>query len=105
MRTLKTLFTLTLAVFVMASCQSDSGSKDKTTSGTTDNATQPIIPPTTPPPAEPAQNADGVWHYTCPNGCEGGAGGGVVGGIMGCVALSVVPESILKCTDKYPVHL
>ncbi len=31
---------------------------------------------TTPPPAttEPAQNAQGVWHYTCPNGCEGGAG-------------------------------
>ena len=23
---------------------------------------------------EPAQNANGVWHYTCPNGCEGGAG-------------------------------
>lgn len=32
---------------------------------------------TTPPPPgtpEPAQNADGVWHYTCPNGCEGGGG-------------------------------
>lgn len=29
---------------------------------------------TPPPTAEPAQNADGVWHYTCPNGCEGGAG-------------------------------
>lgn len=23
---------------------------------------------------EPAQNASGVWHYTCPNGCSGGAG-------------------------------
>lgn len=23
---------------------------------------------------EPAQNAAGVWHYTCPNGCDGGAG-------------------------------
>ena len=22
----------------------------------------------------PAQNAAGVWHYTCANGCEGGAG-------------------------------
>ena len=26
------------------------------------------------PTAEPAQNAAGVWHYTCSNGCEGGAG-------------------------------
>lgn len=25
-------------------------------------------------PAEPAQNASGVWHYTCSAGCEGGAG-------------------------------
>ncbi|MBK8504745.1 MAG: hypothetical protein IPL46_22565 [Saprospiraceae bacterium] len=24
--------------------------------------------------AEPAQNATGVWHYTCANGCAGGAG-------------------------------
>lgn len=23
---------------------------------------------------EPAQNAAGVWHYTCPSGCSGGAG-------------------------------
>ena len=23
---------------------------------------------------EPAQNAKGVWHYTCPSGCTGGAG-------------------------------
>lgn len=23
---------------------------------------------------EPAQNAKGVWHYTCPKGCAGGAG-------------------------------
>lgn len=23
---------------------------------------------------EPAQNAQGVWHYTCGNGCAGGAG-------------------------------
>jgi len=27
------------------------------------------------PGAEPPQNAEGVWHYTCPNGCEGGGGG------------------------------
>ena len=29
---------------------------------------------TTPPPPEPAQNAAGIWHYTCPKGCAGGAG-------------------------------
>lgn len=29
---------------------------------------------TTTTQTEPAQNAAGVWHYTCPNGCAGGAG-------------------------------
>lgn len=28
----------------------------------------------TPAAPEPARNALGVWHYTCPNGCSGGAG-------------------------------
>lgn len=44
-------------------------------------ATNPMVTPTTatpatatPPPAEPAQNAAGVWHYTCAKGCAGGAG-------------------------------
>jgi hypothetical protein len=27
-----------------------------------------------PPAAEPAQNAKGVWHYTCAKGCAGGSG-------------------------------
>jgi len=36
---------------------------------TTPNATIP-----NPPAAEPAQNAAGVWHYTCSKGCPGGAG-------------------------------
>jgi len=27
-----------------------------------------------PPSQEPAQNAAGVWHFTCPSGCSGGAG-------------------------------
>ncbi len=26
------------------------------------------------PAAEPAQNAAGVWHYTCAKGCAGGSG-------------------------------
>ena len=39
-----------------------------------DQATAPN--PATPTP-EPPQNADGVWHYTCPKGCAGGAGSAV----------------------------
>ena len=39
-----------------------------TTTATTADATPPAKTP------EPAQNAEGVWHYTCPNGCEGGGG-------------------------------
>lgn len=31
----------------------------------------------TTPTAEPAQNANGVWHYTCSNGCAGGAGSAI----------------------------
>lgn len=42
------------------------------------NAASPTQMPTpTPAPAgtpEPAQNAAGVWHYTCGKGCAGGAG-------------------------------
>ncbi len=34
--------------------------------------TPPITPQATPPTPEPAQNAAGVWHYTCGNGCAGG---------------------------------
>lgn len=33
---------------------------------------------TTPPKTkEPAQNASGIWHYTCRMGCSGGAGSAV----------------------------
>ncbi|MFT6730109.1 MAG: hypothetical protein ACJA1H_001430 [Glaciecola sp.] len=48
--------------------------------GKTSDATS-SAPFATPPPAtkatpakEPAQNASGVWHYTCAIGCLGGAG-------------------------------
>jgi hypothetical protein len=37
--------------------------------------TVPADGSTPPPTPEPAQNASGVWHYTCANGCAGGAGG------------------------------
>jgi hypothetical protein len=44
------------------------------------DAQNQVTPPPTPTPnpatptAEPAQNAAGVWHYTCAKGCAGGAG-------------------------------
>lgn len=34
----------------------------------------PTTPMATTAPAEPAQNAAGVWHYTCSKGCAGGSG-------------------------------
>lgn len=36
-----------------------------------------ITPSNLPKPTEPAQNAAGVWHYTCENGCSGGAGSAI----------------------------
>lgn len=42
---------------------------------TTSSGTTPLqVPPPTQKPPEPAQNAAGVWHYTCPSGCAGGGG-------------------------------
>jgi hypothetical protein len=41
------------------------------------NPTIPTTASTQPQPQqspEPAQNAKGVWHFTCPKGCAGGAG-------------------------------
>jgi hypothetical protein len=38
------------------------------------NATTTPAQPNTTTLAEPAQNAAGVWHFTCPKGCTGGAG-------------------------------
>lgn len=34
----------------------------------------PSTPAVAPPLKEPAQNASGIWHYTCIIGCPGGAG-------------------------------
>lgn len=51
-----------------------------TTPNTPMTTTNPTTNPTssstaTPnPKAEPAQNAAGVWHYTCSKGCAGGSG-------------------------------
>jgi hypothetical protein len=40
------------------------------------NVTAPAAPNITMPQSnDPAQNAAGVWHYTCTKGCAGGSGG------------------------------
>ena len=44
---------------------------------TTPTATTPTAATPTPAPTEAAQNASGVWHYTCNTGCAGGAGSAV----------------------------
>ena len=41
------------------------------------NATMGAAPVQPAAAPEPAQNASGVWHYTCSNGCAGGAGSAV----------------------------
>lgn len=40
----------------------------------TNSPTQPNVVTPNVATSEPAQNADGVWHYTCGKGCAGGAG-------------------------------
>ena len=46
----------------------DGGTSTVTIPGSTTPGTMPT------PTPEPAQNAAGVWHYTCAKGCAGGAG-------------------------------
>ena len=41
----------------------------------TSQQTTPPVQATTPATPPAAQNAAGVYHYTCSNGCAGGAGG------------------------------
>lgn len=43
-------------------------------STTSQKVTTPNPASAKPVTAEPAQNAEGVWHYTCKIGCPGGAG-------------------------------
>lgn len=66
----------------LTACGGDASNEGDNTDSGVENVTQvpstPDMSNTTPPPtAEPAQNAEGVWHYTCPNGCEGGSGSAV----------------------------
>ena len=78
---LKSLFSLLAlcALTVFFACGNDQDVRDAATESvsTPSGDAAATTSQTTPPPAttpEPAQNAEGVWHYTCPNGCEGGAG-------------------------------
>ncbi|NNK73183.1 MAG: hypothetical protein HKO94_08315 [Flavobacteriaceae bacterium] len=71
-----------LTIVLFGSAILFSGCKDKTT--TTPEKVEPQPIDFSQPPAqqntattEPAQNASGVWHYTCSNGCAGGAGSAV----------------------------
>jgi hypothetical protein len=60
---------------------------DKAPNLSNTSASPMVNPSTTPKAPEPAQNAAGVWHYTCTNGCAGGAGGaGTCGTCNGTLA-------------------
>ena len=75
--------------FSLMSCGGDSEAKQAAKDALGD-VTAPLVDPATtqtpPPPKtpEPPQNAEGVWHYTCPSGCAGG--GGVAGPCATCGA-------------------
>jgi len=80
---MKNFYFLSLVLLVLVSCNSETA-KPKATQATPKPAVVTAPPPQAPPTfrspnapneqGEPAQNAQGVWHYTCPNGHEGGAG-------------------------------
>jgi len=71
---------LSLAIFVLIGCANES-TNSKSNPPSIEVATPAgdaaATPAATPTPAEPPQNADGVWHYTCSKGCAGGAGSAV----------------------------
>lgn len=90
MKTLKKLTTLLLFLTItLFSCkgksQTPNTNAEKVTPPTPTTTNAPINNTTTntpinnttintPPRIEPAQNAAGIWHYTCIKGCAGGAG-------------------------------
>ena len=69
------LFSLALSFQACNNDKSDS-TQETTTLPAPPSSVNPNTPVTaTPSPTEsPAQNAAGVWHYTCSKGCAGGAG-------------------------------
>lgn len=70
------LFIVALGTPMLFSACGNNGPDAPNTPAETSTAPAAVTPPP-PPPAEPAQNAAGVWHFTCAKGCEGGAGSAV----------------------------
>ena len=57
------------------SCNDNTGPQNSRESLDRSNSpTPPNAVTTNPKTPEPAQNAQGVWHYTCSKGCAGGSG-------------------------------
>lgn len=65
-----------VALTVFSACGNDAESADKLAGENGDASTGAPALNTAPAAGqpEPAQNAAGLWHYTCPKGCPGGAG-------------------------------
>lgn len=73
MKSFKILTILLFSSFLFLNSCNDSGKATKTNNSATNKAVDPTTTPKA-ATAEPAQNAAGVWHYTCRIGCPGGAG-------------------------------
>lgn len=65
-------FLLILSVFIGCGGETNTSNTTDTTTTTTTSSTTPNLPTATNEKGEPALNAAGIWHYTCPSGCEGG---------------------------------
>ena len=77
MKSFKVLTILLFSSLLFLSSCNDASKTSKTDNSATTKTVDPATNATTTPKAattEPAQNASGVWHYTCAKGCEGGAG-------------------------------
>ena len=78
MKSFKILAILLFSSFLFLNSCKDSSKASKTDNSATTETVDPATNSTTSTPttatAEPAQNASGVWHYTCRIGCPGGAG-------------------------------
>ena len=91
---LKKVFLFTIVVLLAACGNTDQNSARQapvqnqpapavTTPAAPVTANTATTPPPPPPTPEPAQNAQGIWHYTCPNGHAGGAGSATACGECG----------------------
>ena len=78
MKSFKILAILLLSLFMSLYSSNDTTKVPKEDASNSieavDKTTQPQAKTPAAATAEPAQNASGVWHYTCRIGCPGGAG-------------------------------